>query len=192
MQYLISLSFAAIILTALVATPAATEGTDFLALNYAPWIKTCLNETCFVFSEGHPPPDCYPVVSAAFIERLGELKKTLSVTLPPRVNTERGVRIIIDQSEPIERPYAGCRANGCMANYEAGEDLVDKLKHGHILALEAVDKANLPIRLIMPLVGFADAYDGASHEPKVFETTQEKLKAEIEERKARCGTGENQ
>ena len=192
MKYAISLSFAATILAALVATPAAAEGTDFLTLNYAPWIKTCLNETCFVWSEGHPPPDCDVVVSATLIERLGEPKKTLSVTLPPRVNTERGVRVIIDQSEPIERPYAGCRANGCMANYEAGEDLVNKLKHGHILALEAVDKANLPISLIMPLVGFADAYDGASHEPKVFEATQEKLEAEIEERKARCGTGEHQ
>jgi invasion protein IalB len=191
MKYLMSFSFAATIFAALVATPAVAKGTDFLALIYAPWIKTCVNQTCFVWSEGHLPSDCYLVVSAGLIERLGEPKKTLSVTLPPQVNTAHSVRMIIDQGEPIERPFA-CRANGCVANYEAGEDLVDKLKHGHILEVEAVDKANLPIHLFMPLVGFADAYDGAANEPKVIETTQEKLKAEIEERKARCGTGENQ
>jgi invasion protein IalB len=145
-----------------------------------------------VWSEGHSNLDCGSVVSAVLIERLGELKKTLSVTLPPRVNTERGVRIIIDQSEPIERPLASCFAGGCKAEYEAGAEVIDQLKRGRIIALQAVDEANSPIRLIMPLVGFADAYDGSSHEPKVFETTQEELKAQIEERKVRCGTGENQ
>ena len=90
MKYAISLSFAATILAALVATPAAAEGTDFLTLNYAPWIKTCLNETCFVWSEGHPPPDCDVVVSATLIERLGEPKKTLSVT--PAASGEHGAR----------------------------------------------------------------------------------------------------
>ncbi|MGO8910323.1 MAG: invasion associated locus B family protein [Bradyrhizobium sp.] len=179
-------SFAATVLAALVVTPAAANEPNLLTLTYAPWIKTCLNETCFVWSEGHS--DCASVVSAALIERLGEPKKTLSITLPPRVNTERGVRIIIDQSEPIERPNAGCRANGCMAEYEAGAELVANLKHGRILALEAVDKANSPISLAIPLVGFADAYDSASHEPKVFETTADKLQAEIDERKTRCET----
>jgi invasion protein IalB len=187
MKYLMLLSFAATILTVLVVAPAAANEVDFLALNYAPWIKTCLNETCFVWSQGLS--DCGPVASAILIERPGEPKKTLHVTLPPRVNAERGVRIIIDQSEPIERPYTGCRVNGCLAEYEAGAELVDKLKHGRILALETMDKSNSPIRFVIPLVGLADAYDGASHEPKVFESTMEKLQAEIEARKARCGTG---
>jgi invasion protein IalB len=187
MNYEMSRVFAVTVLAGLVATSAAAEE-DLRALNYAPWTKTCLKETCFIWSEGRSTPDCGPVVSAMLIERLGEPKKTLSVTLPPRVNTERGVRIIIDQSEPIERPYAGCRANGCMAEYEAGAELVDQLKHGRILALEAVGNANSPISLTIPLVGFADAYDGASQEPKVFETTANKLQAEVDERKTRCET----
>jgi invasion protein IalB len=172
------------------ASPVDTV--DLQALSYTPWTKTCLEGTCFVWSDGHSNPDCGSVVSAVLIRRPGEAKNALHVTLPPRVNTERGVRIIIDQSKPIERLYASCFAVGCRAEYEGGAELVDQLKRGRILTLEAVDKANSPISVTVTLVGFADAYDGASHGPKVFETTQEKLKAEIDERKARCGTGENQ
>ena len=81
---------------------------------------------------------------------------------------------------------------GCRAEYEGGDELVDQFKHGRIRTLEAVDKANSPITATVPLVGFADAYDGAPQEPKVFEMTTKELQAETEERKSRCGTGQNQ
>jgi invasion protein IalB len=188
MNYTMSRIFAAMVLAGLVATSATAEEVDLQALSYSPWNKTCLKGTCFIWSEGHSNLDCGSVVSTVLIERLGEPKKTLGVTLPPRVNTERGVRIIIDQGEPIERPYASCFAVGCRAEYEGGDDLVDQFKHGRILTPEAVDKANSPITATVPLVGFADAYDGAPQEPKVIEMTHEKLQAEIKERNARCGT----
>ena len=192
MRYLMWRSFAAVVLAGLAVASARATEDNLSALIYSAWTKFCLAGTCFVGSEGRLIPDCAPIVSAVLIDRLGESKKTLQVTLPPRVNTERGVRILIDQSEPIERPYASCHVNGCMAEYDAGAELVANLKHGRILALEAVDKANSPISLAIPLVGFADAHDGASQEPKVFETTQEKLQAEIKERNARCEARESQ
>jgi invasion protein IalB len=192
MKYMILRSFAATTLAVLVSTPATANQTDFSRLSYAPWDKTCLNETCFVWSDGHSSPDCGPVVSATLIEQVGKPKKTLRITLLPRVNMARGVRIIIDDGEAIERPYAGCRANGCTTDYEAGAELITKLKHGRILGLEVVDNANSPISLAIPILGFADAYDGASHQPKVVETTAKELQAEIEKRKVRCEMGQSQ
>jgi invasion protein IalB len=192
MRYLMSRSLAAVVLAGLAVTSARATEDNLSVLIYSPWTKFCLAGTCFVGSDGRSIPDCAPIVSAVLIDRLGESKKTLHVTLPPRVNTERGVRIIIDQSEPIERPYASCRVNGCMAEYDAGPELLVGLKNGRILALEAVDKANSPISVAIPLVGFAHAYDGAPQEPMVFETTQEKLQAEIKERDARCEAGQSQ
>jgi invasion protein IalB len=188
MKYRMPRCFTAIVLAGLVVPSARAEETNLSGLIYSPWTKVCLAETCFVGSEGRSVPDCAPVVRAVLIERLGEAKKTLSVTLPPRVNAERGVRIIIDQGQPIEQPYAGCSVTECRAEYEAGAELVANLKHGRILALETMDKANSPISVAIPLVGFADAYDGAPQEPKVIEMTHEKLQAEIKERNARCGT----
>jgi len=75
--------------------------------------------------------------------------------------------------------------------YDAGPELVASLKHGHILTLETVDNANSPVSVAIPLVGFADAYDGPPQEPKVFEMTKEKLQADIEERTARCEAGQH-
>jgi invasion protein IalB len=190
MNYGMPRCFIAIVLAGLVATSARAEEPNLSGLIYSPWTKLCLAETCFVGSEGRSVPDCASIVSAVLIERQGEAKKALSVILPSRVNAERGVRIIIDQGQPIERPYAGCSVGGCKAEYEAGTELVANLKHGRILVIETVDKANSPISVAIPLVGFADAYDGAPQEPKVIETTQEKLQVEIKERTARCEAGQ--
>jgi hypothetical protein len=95
--------------------------------------------------------------------------------LSPSVNTDRGVSITIDQAQPIIRPFERSYANGCTAHYEAGAELVEQLKQGRTLIIEAVDKANSPTSLSLPLAGFAATYDGpaqntpapvrAQHEP---------------------------
>jgi invasion protein IalB len=189
----------------LVATPVIAKETNLPALTYTSWTKFCLGDTCFtgrdgrlsvIGADGRSSVDCGPVVAAALIERNGNTKKTLRVTLPTRVSLKRGVRIIIDQGRAIERPYVNCFANGCMADYDAGAELVDQLKQGRTLFLKAIDKANSPINLTVPLVDFADAYDGPPHETKVFEkvfSSNEEMQAEREnerraedERKARC------
>jgi invasion protein IalB len=195
----------AMALACLIATPVIAEEADLPALTYSPWMKFCLADTCFIGrdgnlkakgSDGHSIVDCGPVVSAVLIERNGDMKKTLRMTLPPRVNPERGVRVIIGQGQPIERSFTNCFANGCMADYDAGPELVDQLKREHMLVVEATDRAGSPISRTVPLAGFADAYVGPSREPKVREEflsdpeTQARLereKREEEERKARCG-----
>jgi invasion protein IalB len=191
MKQLTSLSLLTVALAAQAVISASAEEGNLSAMTYSPWTKFCLAETCFVGSEGRSIPDSAPIVSAVLIERLGEAKKSLHVTLPPRVNTERSVRIIIDQGQPIERPYAGRSVRECRAEYDAGPELVASLKHGRILTLETVDNANSPISVAIPLVGFADAYDGLPQEPKVFEMTKEKLQADIKERTARCEAGQH-
>ena len=187
--------FAAMAFACLAATPVRAREPNFPALTYSPWIKICLNNTCFIGMDGRANADCGPVVSAVLIERSGGTKKTLRVTLPTRVNLERGVSIIIDRGQVIERPYTDCFANGCMADYEAGAQLIDQLKQGRTLALEAVDRANSPISLTIPLIDFGAAYDGPAQEPKVFEevVSTEEMQARFDrekraedERKGRC------
>jgi hypothetical protein len=64
-----------------------------------------------------------------------------------------------------------------------------------MLVLEAIDKANSPISISVPLADFANAHDGPSTEPKVFEEVlsptemqakSERARREEEDRKARC------
>jgi invasion protein IalB len=187
--------FGTMALACLVATPAIAEEANLPTLTYSPWTKVCLGNTCFIGREGRSNVDCGPVVAAALIERKGDTKKTLRVTLSIRVSLERGVRIIIDQGPAVERPYVNCFANGCMADYDAGAELVDQLKQGRMLVLKAIDKTNSPISLSVPLVDFENAYNGPPQESKVFEEvlSTEELQARLdrekrakEERKARC------
>jgi invasion protein IalB len=103
---MVSRFISAVALTGLLAAPAASDEVKSPTLIYSPWIKFCLGETCFIGKDGRS--DCDPVVAAVLIERKGETKKTLRVTLPTPVNVERGVRIIVDQDQPIDRPYAHC------------------------------------------------------------------------------------
>jgi invasion protein IalB len=190
---MLSRCFATMAFVCLVAPPAIAEDAGSLALTFSPWTKFCVTDTCFVGSDGRLQPDCGPGVAAVVIERNGDDKRTLRVTLPARVNLERAVRIIIDQGQAIERPYIGCFVSGCMAEYAAGAELVDQLKQGKTLVLEAIDKANSPISFTVPLVDFASAYDGPPQELKAFEASRSDLKAKLdrqkreeEDRKARC------
>lgn len=190
LRFLVVMAFAC-----LVAPPTIAEEAASPALTFSPWTKFCLTDTCFIGTDGRLEPNCGPLVAAVVIERNGDTKRTLRVTLPARVNLERAVRIIIDQGQAIERPYVGCFANGCMADYAAGAELVDQLKQGKMLVLEAMDKANSPIGFTVPLVDFASAYDGPSKELKQFEASVSDLQAKLdrrkreeEDRKARCET----
>jgi invasion protein IalB len=193
MCWMISRCFATMAFACLVAPPAIAEEAGLPAMTFSPWTKFCVADTCFIGSEGGLQPDCGPVVAAVVIERKGDEKRTLRVTLPARVNLERAVRIIIDQGQAIERPYIGCFASGCTADYEAGAELVDQLKQGKMFVLETVDNANSPISFTVPLVDFVSAYDGPPKELKIFEASMPDLKAkldrqkrEAEDRKARC------
>lgn len=174
------------------AAPANSEEARTPELIYSPWTKMCIDGACFVGTA--VSSECGPVAGAVLVEKAGEAQKTLRVTLPARVSLERGVRIIVDQGRPVARPYVDCYPTGCMADYEGGAELVDWLKEGHTLFIEGVDAANSPINHSLPLLGFAEAYDGPRIElktrvqeervltPKEFE----QKKRDQEARKARC------
>lgn len=170
--------------------PVASQGAKPPELIFDPWIKFCLTGTCYVSAGVRT--ECAPVARVTLMEKEGEAKRTLRVMLPAHVNLERGLRIVIGQSQPITGSYSGCMRGSCRADYEAGGDLVDRLKQGSALVLEGTNTADLPVRVSLSLADFAKAYDGQPHDPVVVEMLHRSQK-EIEElnaaeaaRKARC------
>jgi invasion protein IalB len=117
-----------IALAGLLPASAASGQAKLQALIYSPWTKICLNETCFIGKSVRT--DCAIFGGATLIENAKDTKKILSVTLPTSVNTDNGVRIAVDQAEPLIQPFARCYAIGCNANYEAGAKIVEQLKQG--------------------------------------------------------------
>jgi len=171
----------------------AQNGQQQVQLIFSPWTKFCLKGT----PGQTPPPDakevCFtgkdarvesgqPVAAAVLIEPQGVDKKLLRVTLPLGMQLVHGTRVIIDQGQPMTAPYVICFTNGCMADYEANADLINKLKKGQGLVIQAINATGQPISMVMPLGDFAKAYDGPPTDPKVFEEQQKKLQDELQRR----------
>jgi len=160
-----------------------------IQLIYAPWTKFCLKgqdanakQVCFTGKDGRIESG-QPVIAAVVIEPEGEPKKILRVTLPLGMQLVHGTRIIVDNNQPLQSPYVICFANGCMSDYEASPQLIDSMKKGQNLVVQAINANGAPLTLPLPLGGeFAKAYDGPPTDPKVFEETQKKLQEELQKR----------
>src|SRR5262245_22205177 len=172
--------------------PAQAQGEQQqqVQLIYSPWTKFCLKgqnnepnakQVCFTGKDARIESGM-PVVAAVLIEPQGEPKKLLRVTLPLGMLVQPGTRVIIDQSQPVNGPYVVCFTNGCMADYEVNPDMLGKLKKGQTLTVQAINGANQPISLPLPLAEFAKANDGPPTDPKELEAQQKKLQDQLQER----------
>jgi len=158
-------------------------------LIYSPWTKFCLKgqdpnakQICFTGKDGRIESG-QPVVAAVVIEPEGEPKKLLRVTLPLGMKLVDGTRIMVDTDANAQTgPYVICFANGCMADYDATADLLDRLKKGQNLIIQAINANNQPLTLPLPLADFAKAYDGPPTDPKVFEEQQKQLQEQLQKR----------
>jgi len=169
--------------------PATGAQNQQIELIYAPWTKFCLKgqdanakQVCFTGKDGRIESG-QPVIAAVIIEPEGEPKKILRVTLPLGMQLAHGTRIIVDNNPPLQSPYVICFANGCMSDYEVSPELLNNLKKGQNLIVQAINANGAPLTLPLPLANeFAKAYDGPPTDPKVFEETQKKLQEELQKR----------
>jgi invasion protein IalB len=164
-----------------------------IQLIYAPWTKFCLKgqdanakQVCFIGKDGRIESG-QPVVAAVIIEPEGEPKKILRVTLPLGMQLQHGTRIIVDGNQPLQSPYVICFQNGCMSDYEATPDLINSMKKGQNLVIQAINSNGAPLTLPLPLQegatgSFTKAYDGPPTDPKQFEENQKKLQEELQKR----------
>jgi len=174
---------------------AESEEPDIATAADSPWTKVCLGEACYV-SKGRYAY-CGLIAEVALVERKTEAGQLLNIGLSMRINPEHQIRLTIDRNGPVTRPISKCDVRGCWADYESGPELVDQLKQGQMLVLEAVNRDNSPHTVTIPLAGFAKAYDGP---PMPMPVMQERIlsKAEMnalreqdqrakDERGRRCG-----
>jgi invasion protein IalB len=120
------------------------NGQQQLQVIASPWTRYCAKnltgqsseirtkEVCFTASDGHLTSG-QKLVIALPIEPEGDDTKLLRVTLPLGVALVPGARIAIDENEAVTAPYVVCLPqNGCMPDYKADGDLIEKLKKGGV------------------------------------------------------------
>lgn len=157
-------------------------------LNFSPWTKVCpkgqeanAKAVCLTGRDGVVETGI-PVVAAVLIEPEGEPRKTLRVTLPLGMALQPGTRVVIDEGQPMTAPYVICAGNGCMADYEASNELIANMKKGKGIAIQGVNGAGNVVSLILPLDNFGRVHDGPATDPKQFEEMQRKRFEEFQKK----------
>jgi invasion protein IalB len=162
-------------------------------LIFSPWVKLCNKDPdpnskriCVTVKDGRVESGLL-VVSVAVIEMDGEQRKLMRVSMPYGVALQHGTRMIIDQGQPATSPFVTCLPpvvppGGCIADYEATTDLVNRMKKGQLLTVQAIHMNGQPMSPQLQLADFAKALDGPPTDPKVFEEQQKKLQDELQKR----------
>ena len=156
-------------------------------LMYSPWMKVCgkgqdtnNKQVCVITKDGRLE-NGMPVAIVQLFEPEGEAK-VLRVTVPLGMQLAHGTRVIIDQGQPMQSPYKICFPVGCMSDYAVTDDMVDKMKKGQTITVQAINMQGTPISLPLPLNDFAKAFDGPPTDPKAFEEQQRKLQEELQKK----------
>jgi invasion protein IalB len=170
-------------------SPQAAAAPD-QGLVYVPWSKFCEKgqqagtpQICMTGRFGRDGTGVTTVM-AMVVEWEGSSRRALRVTLPLGMQLEHGMNAAIDQSRPVKAPFVVCLPNGCMAEYEASEELIGKLKTGQALVVQGINYLGEEATYTLPLSGFALSYDGLPTDPKAQEEQQKKLEDELQRRAA--------
>jgi invasion protein IalB len=162
-------------------------------LIFSPWVKLCNKDAdpkakriCVTVKDGRVESGLL-VVSVAIIEMDGEAKKLLRMSLPYGVALQHGTRLIVDQGTPATSPFVTCLPpvvppGGCIADYEASVDLINRMKKSQVLTVQAIHMNGQAMSPQLDMKDFAKAYDGPATDPKVFEEQQKKLQDELQKR----------
>jgi invasion protein IalB len=153
------------------AAPEPPKANALPQIAYSNWVKVCQKgpeansvRVCLTGRDGRVEGGSV-VVAAVLIEPEGQPRKLLRITLPLGMALKPGTRIIVDDGQPINAPYVICLSNGCVADYEASDELIGKMKRGSNLNVQGINGTGQPVTLPVPLAEFAKAHDGPSTDP---------------------------
>src|SRR6185369_1340315 len=152
--------------------PQQQQAGDQPQLMYSPWTRICdksaetnNKQICIIGKDGRLETG-QPVVVTQIIEPEGAPRK-IRVIVPIPVMVQNGTRIMIDDQELAQAPYAVCSPQmGCAAEYNCDDATVGKLKKGKQIVVQVINVYNAVVSLPLPLSDFAKAFDGPPIDPK--------------------------
>jgi invasion protein IalB len=121
-------------------------------------------------------------VSIGLREVKADKKKLLLVAVPPGVLLQPGMRINVDQNQPVAAKFSICFPNNCFAEADVSDAVLGQLKKGTNLLVRVFNQQGQEIGFVTKLDGFGKAYDGPPIDPKVVEEEQKRLQEELQKR----------
>ncbi len=165
------------------SAPAAKGGaeTQQAVAIPSPWTKICNRdpqadkEVCLVAQDIRAETGQF-LASVAVREIEDEPKKQFIIAVPPGMQLQPGMRVVIDKHEPMPARYSICFPNACYGDMDIDAKFVDIMKKGQALTVQAINQVGRTVNFTLVLKDFAKAYDGPAVDPKEIQAQQEKLR----------------
>lgn len=152
------------------------------------WTKVCgrdqmaNKDICYTTRDFGTSADQPPVLAVAVYDVKGDEQRIVRLLLPVALMLRPGFRFSIDKGATQEGGFEICFPNGCFAESKVRGQTIDQMKKGNVLNISVKNQANNEVVFVLPLSGFAKAFDGAPIDPKVLEDQQRKLELELQKR----------
>jgi invasion protein IalB len=147
----------------------------------SPWTKICNRdpqankEVCLVAQDIRAETGQF-LASVAVREVEGEPKKQFIIAVPPGMQLQPGMRVVIDKHEPMPARYSICFPNACYGDLDIDAKFIDIMKKGQALTVQAINQVGRTVNFTLVLKDFAKAYEGPAVDPKEIEAQQQKLR----------------
>jgi invasion protein IalB len=149
--------------------------------NISAWVKVCTKneqtknkQVCLLKFEGLDPKTGDVLVAAVVRAVEGQDKRDLIVTVPTTYSLAMppGIRIKIDDDEPISLEYVSCTPKSCQAQAELTHQVLDKMRKGNQMLIAAISMQQKPLTFRVLLNGFAITSDGAAVDEVKYRQTR--------------------
>jgi invasion protein IalB len=148
--------------------------------NISAWVKVCTKneqtekQVCLLKYEGLDPKTGDVLVAAAVRTVEGQDNRDLNVTVPIAYSLDMppGIRIKIDEDEPISLQYVTCTPKSCQAQVELTHQVLDRMRKGNQMLVAAINMQQKPLTFRILLNGFAITSDGAAVDEVKYRETR--------------------
>ena len=158
------------------AEPSQTEWTKVCGKDEAANKEICYTTRDFVSDQGQP------VLAVAVYDVKNDPVKIVRFLMPLGLLLAPGIRFGVDSAQATPGRYAICFPNGCFAEAQVNEAMVNTIKKGNTLNVSVQNQVGKEVTFAIPTAGFAKAFDGAPIDPKKLEEQQKALQTELEKR----------
>jgi invasion protein IalB len=162
-------------------TTPPKSGTQKLGVDTSAWVKICdkseqtqNKQICIVKYEGLDPKTGDVEVSAAVRITEGQGNQDLIVGVPSThtLVIPAGVRVKIDEGEPISLQYKVCIKQSCQAQAELTKPVLEMMRKGDGMLVVALDIRQKPVAFKVPLNGFIKTFDGEPVDEAKYKETR--------------------
>jgi invasion protein IalB len=159
------------------AEPAQPDWTKICGKDQNNNVEICYTTRDFVSDQGQPV-----LAVAVYDVKSQPPQRFMRFLMPLSLLLEPGIRFAVDQGQPVPGRYTLCLPNGCFAESQVKDDVINAFKKGTTLNVSARNPTGRELTFAVPAAGFGKAFDGAPVDPKVLEEQQKKLQDELQKR----------